>query len=117
MPSTLTHASTQNKPWWTLLQAKICSHSHIFPSGEHRIIWAQPTHSSPSVQSPEHSLNSQICPYLWFIRRQQECLSAHPCTGRGEQGEHGVGNRPAGLVPSASVTKAKSVTGRSKNKK
>lgn len=89
----------------------------VFPNGECRIIWAQPTHSSPFVQSPEHSLNSQTCPYLWFLRGQRECLSAHPCTGREEQGEHGVGNRPAGLVPSLSVTKAKSVTGRSKNKK
>lgn len=89
----------------------------IFRNGERGIIWAQPTHRSPFVQSPEHSLNSQTCPYLWFLRVQRQCLSAHPCTGKGEQGEHGVGNRPSGLVPSISVTKAKSVTGRKKNKK
>lgn len=89
----------------------------VFPNGERRIIRAQPTHSSPVVQSPEHSLNSQTCPYLWFLRGQQECLSAHPCTGRGEQGEQGVENCPAGLVTSVSVRKAKSVTGRSNNKK
>lgn len=115
------HPNTHKHPEQTLLDTPpgkdLLSLPLVFPSGEHGIIWAQPTHSSPSVQSPEHSLNSQICPYLWFLRRQQECLSAHPCTGRGEQGEHGVGNCPAGLVPSASVTKAKSVTGCSKKKK
>lgn len=92
----------------------LLSLSLVFPNGERRIIWAQPTHSSPFVQSPEHS---QTCPYLWFLRGQQENLSAHPCPGREEQGEQGVENCPAGLVPSVSVTKAKSVTERSKNKK
>lgn len=83
------HHYTHKHPEQTLLGTPpgedLLSLPPVFSSGEHRIIWAQPTHSSPSVQSPEHSLNSQICPYLWFLRRQQECLSAHPCTGEGNK--------------------------------